>query len=492
MRWLKRDLWKAGIVIAGTLFFLVLMVWVPVSAAGVREMTSGPAGPVTVTVQATPTEDATVTALNKEKLAQEVKQLQEQNKPDPLGWLRTNVAILFSTLAVVFGGLFGLWRWRVDRQDAQDKELKDRRDAQDKELEDRKAEREKRVEERFQSAVTGLGDEKEGARIGAAILLKTFLRLGYEQFYTQIFQLVAANLRLPRTPNPPEDPAAPLPLTALRHALMMTFMEAFPLARDQEKKNVRTKLADNEYKVRSTHPAPVTISSAEIHSLNAVGIRLDNGFFWYADLKQAWMAQASLRKTDLTGADLSEANLYAANLSEAYLWETNLSGATLWQANLYKADLRGTNLSKAYLVEANLSEASLYYDVDLQGATLRKANLSGASLQQVDLRGADLSEAKFSKAKFSKANPEDALSLANTDLRGVTGLTKEQLATCKAKGAFIDEDTTTSASQSTVSPPSLSQSSSAQAQSAPAAQGSVPTPDTGDNSAASSKPGQEL
>jgi len=241
MRWLKRDLWKAGIVIAGTLFFLVLMVWVPVSAAGVREMTSGPAGPVTVTVQATPTEDATVTALNKEKLAQEVKQLQEQNKPDPLGWLRTNVAILFSTLAVVFGGLFGLWRWRVDRQDAQDKELKDRRDAQDKELEDRKAEREKRVEERFQSAVTGLGDEKEGARIGAAILLKTFLRLGYEQFYTQIFQLVAANLRLPRTPNPPEDPAAPLPLTALRHALMMTFMEAFPLARDQEKKKCEDK-----------------------------------------------------------------------------------------------------------------------------------------------------------------------------------------------------------------------------------------------------------
>src|SRR2546421_78131 len=311
MRWRKRDLWKVAVIFAGVLF-LVLMTLVTVSVADAHGGVSGAASTGTVTVQATPTEDATVTALNKEKLAQEVKQLQEQNKPDPLGWLRTNVAILFSTLAVVFGGLFGLWRWRVDRQDAQDKELKDRRDAQDKELEDRKAEREKRVEERFQSAVTGLGDEKEGARIGAAILLKTFLRLGYEQFYTQIFQLVAANLRLPRTPNPPEDPAAPLPLTALRHALMMTFMEAFPLARDQEKKNVRTKLADNEYKVRSTHPAPVTISSAEIHSLNAVGIRLDNGFFWYADLKQAWMAQASLRKTDLTGADLSEANLYAA------------------------------------------------------------------------------------------------------------------------------------------------------------------------------------
>jgi hypothetical protein len=34
MRWLKRDIWKAGITVAGMLLFLVLMVWVPVSAAG--------------------------------------------------------------------------------------------------------------------------------------------------------------------------------------------------------------------------------------------------------------------------------------------------------------------------------------------------------------------------------------------------------------------------------------------------------------------------
>ena len=498
MGWLKRDLWKAGIALASMLLLLVFMVWVPVSVAAAHKLTPRLAGQGIGTVQATSTEDATVTALNKEKLVQEVQQLKNQNEPDPLGWLRTNASIFLSTFVVVVGGLFGLWRWRVDQRYAQNKELEDRkaeRERRDEEqkrwLEDRKAEREKRVEERFQSAVTGLGDEKEGARIGAAILLKTFLRLGYEQFYTQIFQLVAANLRLPRTPNPPEDPAAPLPLTALRHALMMTFMEAFPLARDQEKKNVRTKLADNEYKVRSTHPAPVTISSAEIHSLNAVSIRLDNGFLWYADLKQAWMAQASLRKTDLTGADLSEANLYAANLSEAYLWETNLSGATLWQANLYKADLRGTNLSKAYLVEANLSEASLYYDVDLQGATLRKANLSGASLQQVDLRGADLSEAKFNRAKFSKANPEDALSLANTDLRGVEGLKKEQLEACKAKGAIIDEDHSTSSPQSTLVPSSPSQSHDAQASSAPSAQGSLPPTDTDRSSAVSSKPDSE-
>ena len=63
-------MWQAGIAITGMLLLLVLMVWVPASAAGAYERASGLATPVTETVQATPTEDAIVTALNKEKLAQ--------------------------------------------------------------------------------------------------------------------------------------------------------------------------------------------------------------------------------------------------------------------------------------------------------------------------------------------------------------------------------------------------------------------------------------
>ena len=85
------------------------------SATGAQERATGLATPVTVMVQATPTKDATVTALNKEKLAQEVQQLKNQNEPDPLGWLRTNASILLSTLVVVVGALFGFWRWSVDR-----------------------------------------------------------------------------------------------------------------------------------------------------------------------------------------------------------------------------------------------------------------------------------------------------------------------------------------------------------------------------------------
>ena len=441
MRWLKRDRWKAGIAIAGMLLLLILMVWVPVSAAGAYEGASGLATPVAGTVQATPTEDATMTALNKEKLTQEVQQLKNQNALDLFSWLRTNAAVLLSTLVVVIGGLIGLFRWLGDRRDEQEKRREDQRSEQEKRteeqkrwlddrqaererrdeeqqrwLKDQEAEREKRAEERFQAVVEGLGSEREEAKVGAAITLRTFLRAGYEQFYIQTFDLAVAHLRLPRTPPPPEDPNTPLPLTTLSQALITVFKESFPLARSQENKSPQ--------------------------SLDATGIKLDNAYLRGADLQKAWMPQASLQKADLRGADLNGANLFRADLHAARIWNANLRGA----------DLNGANLRGAVLTSA-----------DLNGADLSGANLNAAILTRVDLNGADLHE-----ADFSSANLEDAVSLEGTNLRGATGLTKEQLEVCKAKGAIIDEDTT-------ISPP----------------QGRAPNPHTGRSSATSSQSGPE-
>src|SRR6266487_4971985 len=283
MRWLKRNLWRTGIAIAGMLLLLMLMVWISVVAAGAHEGASGSTR--SVTALATPTEDATVTTLSKEKLLQEVnqldeevKQLKEQNQSGFFEWLRTNASILLSTLVVVIGALIGLWRW-----------LGDRRDEHEKRREDQRSEEEKRAEERFQSAVTGLGDDKEGSRIGASILLRTFLRPGYEQFYSQTFDLAVANLCLPRTPHPPEDPNTPLPLTTLSQALIVVFNAAFTLARSQDKRSPE--------------------------SLDATGIQLDNAYLRGADLKQVWMPVASLRKVDLSEANLGEAKLSGAKLS---------------------------------------------------------------------------------------------------------------------------------------------------------------------------------
>ena len=377
MRWLKRNLWRTGIAIAGMLLLLLmLMAWISVVAAGAHEGASGSIR--SVTALATPTEDATVTALSKEKLLQEVNQLKEQNAPGLLEWLRTNTSILLSTLVVVIGALIGLWRW-----------LGDRRDEHEKRREDQRTEQEKRAEERFQSAVTGLGDEKEGARIGAAILLRTFLRPGYEQFYTQTFDLAVANLRLPRTPHPPEDPNTPLPLTTLSQALIVVFREAFPLARNQNKRSPE--------------------------SLDATDIQLDSAYLRGADLKQVWMPQASMRKVDLSGADLSRANLSEADLSGAKLNEADLSGAKFNEAELIRAKLNEADLNRTYFNGAKLSGA------DLRGADLRGADLSGADLSWARLSGAYLSEADLNGTNLSEAD------LKGANLRGVVGLTKGQL-----------------------------------------------------------------
>src|SRR6266487_2822489 len=372
---------------------LLLMTWVPLSVASAHQGLSGLAAPGMVTVQATPTEDATVTALNKEKLAQEVQQLRYQNEPDFFGWLRTNAAILLLTLVVVIGGLIGLWRWLGDRQDEHEKRRQDQQ-----------SEQERRAEERFQSAVAGLVDDKEGAKIAAAILLRTFLHPSYKQFYTQTLDLTIANLRLPRIADPPADPTIPLPLTTLSQALIIVFKEAFPLARDQETKSPQ--------------------------SLDATGIQLDNAYLSRIDLKQVWMPQAFLRK---------------ANLREA---------------NLYEAILNGANFNGANLISANLNRAYLI------GASLHKADLSRADLSETNLQGALL---------------EDA------NLHGVKGLTKEQLEVCKAKGAIIDEDPTTSSPQSTVAPPPPEPRNDVQASSAPSAQASTPPPDPDGSSAVSTQ-----
>ncbi len=533
MRRFKRDMWKAGIAIAGMLLLLVFMMWLSAPATGAQRGASGSATPGTVTVQTTPTVDATVTALNKEKLLQELLQLQQSNNRGLGNWLWSNAAAVLSsflsTLVVVIGALIGFRQWSVSRKDTQEKEADARKAAQIKELEDRKAERdrrdeeqkrwledrkderEKRAEERFQATVIGLGNEKEEAKISAAILLRTFLRPDHEQFYTQTFDLAVAHLRLPRTPHlPPGDVDAPLPLTTLSQALIVAFKESFPLARKRMKEE-------------DPHFNP--------QFLDASYTQLDNANLNFADLEQAWMPQASLREANLFGTNLSEANLAMANLRGSNLIKAKLNGARLFRANLSganlnKAELNGTllyeaNLSQANLSEANFSKASLHgtdlSGADLGGTDLSKAdlmlanfsearlfgaNLSGSNLSNTDLSNADLRHANLSEVILFETNLsgadlstailfDNAPILTRADLRGVKGLTKEQLETYRAKGAIIDEGSTAIPSQSTVTPPQSGPDNNTQAPSVPSAQKSVPTPDTGESSATSSKPSSE-
>lgn len=123
--------------------------------------------------------------------------------------------------------------------------------------------------------------------------------------------------------------------------------------------------------------------------------------------------RGSIEPYQLWGLDLSRAFLLGADLSNARLHYTNLSNSNLQHANLSNAILPGINLSDAFLVGANLA-----------GADLSFANLSGANLSGADLTGVK----GFREIEYFRG----------TNLRGVKGLSKEDLEYARSKGAIID------------------------------------------------------
>jgi uncharacterized membrane protein HdeD (DUF308 family) len=64
MRWLKKDMWKVAIVLAGLLILLGLMVVAPIMSASASSRTLG--FTLGMSLRATPTDNATMIALNKE------------------------------------------------------------------------------------------------------------------------------------------------------------------------------------------------------------------------------------------------------------------------------------------------------------------------------------------------------------------------------------------------------------------------------------------
>ncbi len=304
--------------IPGAAIALVIVLAVSLrSATAIAQTTTPQAATTTSTAAPGPTPDATVTALQKEKLAQEVTQLQGQNDQSILSLLRRNISSVISSLltaaVALTVGLFGVYRWFGDRRDA----------------------REKRAEEQFQKVVEWLGSGNEATQAGAAVTLRTFLQPGYERFYDQVFNLAVANLRLQSI-----DTTSPL-----SQALAIVFRESFVRTRDQAASLSR----DQAHRV---------------DALNAAEVRLPQAYLVNVDLEGAWMLKAQLN-----GANLEKANLSGANLEQAQLNGANLEKAQLNGANLSGADLSGANLSGAILSGAILSGAIL------SGAILEQAIL---------------------------------------------------------------------------------------------------------------------
>jgi len=470
MRWRKRDVRKAGIALAGMLLLLVLIVWVPVSAADAYEVTPGPATSVTATVQASPTADTTMTALQEEKLRQDINQ--SQHSLHNLFW--NGLTAFISALLVVLGGLLGFARW----------------------LREQGIGREKRDEDRFQSAIQGLGGNR-GQKIGGAVMLRTFLLPGYEKYYSQVFDLAVVNLRTPVEPasedNPGNDTSDNFepPNSQLRQALSVLFKEAFPLVREQyikrkeeqqrAKQRVPLTLAFLKglftkmfrwfvrWLVRRQDPDRLSEKRLNLFkstSLDASDVKLDKTFLYEADLRKAYLRSASLRSVRLEHADFGSANLEGADLEEV-----DLRGASLEVEKLIKARcLKGVNLSeqnfegksfssptkvgqgqitleRVQFESAKLSRAQFYQstliNVNFKGAELEGVNFQSATLTGVDLTGVDLEGVHFEDAILTGVDLTDVRNLYKATwnkakLKGVKGQNEEQLKTLnKEKGAII-------------------------------------------------------
>jgi hypothetical protein len=146
-----------------------------------------------------------------------------------------------------------------------------------------------------------------------------------------------------------------------------------------------------------------------------------------------------LKQIALRWARLPNISLPCAQMEEADLREAQLRGAKLPRSNLSWAQLRWTNLEKADLTDAKLDMADLTETL-LRGADLRGCSFLGANLSSADFRGADLRDADLTGANLS------GTLLGGAFMKGVGGLSGDQLKECEAKGAIIDEEETISSS----------------------------------------------
>jgi uncharacterized protein YjbI with pentapeptide repeats len=146
-----------------------------------------------------------------------------------------------------------------------------------------------------------------------------------------------------------------------------------------------------------------------IQTINLVGCHLTRTNLSYVNLSGS----------NLNSADLSHCNAIECNLFNTRSNQTNFENAKMNQANFHKAYASGANFKDAFLIKANFSEAFLI-----------KSNFTNAYLMEADLSNCHVTGAIFDEASLYKAN-----------LKGVVGLTADQLANVKTLYlAEMDED----------------------------------------------------
>jgi hypothetical protein len=138
-------------------------------------------------------------------------------------------------------------------------------------------------------------------------------------------------------------------------------------------------------------------------------------------LRDADMAEVTLRRASLSGADLSDttlvdSDLRGADLTGAKCWEVELADGHLAGADLRGADLHESDCSDSVFRNANLQDANL------EGAFFARADFFDATLTGTRSYGAVFSEARANEGteldEFCVYDPHSDRSVPDTDRDG--------------------------------------------------------------------------
>ena len=300
MRWLKRDMWKIGIVLTGVLLFLLLFIGIPMSTVSAKGNMGGAATPTPATVQATPAVDVTVTVLAKQKLQEDVDQGQHTFG----NWFWTNAAALFSVIAVIGGGFIGFIQW-----------LREQRNARILAEQTARTERDIAVDNQRETSMQEYID-----RMSDLLLEKGLLDPGTGHEVREIARARTLNVLSRLDPNRKES--------------VIRFLSKSGLL------NVGSTIVD----LRFADLRGANLEGADLQHINLSGTDLRD-----ANLRGARLINSDLSDSNLSGVDFNGADLSGANIEKARSMDHINLGAVkgLTPEQLKACEARGAIVDKA-------------------------------------------------------------------------------------------------------------------------------------------------
>lgn len=337
-------------------------------------------------------------------------------------------------IAIVAGGFTAAGLWYTHRSHQQTDKLFEHTRAKDREQAD--LTREGQVTGRYVEAIKLLASGKVHERLGGIYALERIM-IDSDRDHKTIVEVLAAFIRRElleaKKPNPDND--ADNDAGPSLHTLAEDVSASLTVLSRREEANLRDR--------------PVEIPGAQLAHHDLAGVNWRHFNLKRANLEGANLKSAQLGHADLDDADLTEAVLTGAALQYASLTQAQMASADLVLANLEGAHLDGAQLSNAIMNKAELCRARLgrallnhasLNDADLRGADLRRAKLQGARLRDAKLKDANLQHADLRQANLQGAQLDGAdlsfawlrgANLRGTKLDETTGLSTLEL--CKTR-----------------------------------------------------------